>query len=271
MQLGKKRDLFDNNRILYIKTSEIFPNPSQPRRVFDEAALRELADSITQHGILQPLSIRRCSGGYELIAGERRLRAAKLARLDTVPCLLMGVDNQQSTLLALVENLQRRDLDFMEEASALFQLIQQYGLSQEEAAQKIGKSQSAVANKLRLLRLSTQCLSLIQENNLSERHARALLRLDKEQDRLSVLEHITANELNVSESEEYIERYLQKRAAAPVQKKLTYVIRDVRFFLNTVSHGVTIMKMAGIDATYGRTETADDITITIKIPKESRG
>ena len=271
VQLMKKRGLFDSNRIFYIKVSDIFPNPSQPRRVFEDSALHELADSITQLGILQPLSVRRCNGGYELIAGERRLRAAKIARLEEVPCLLMGVDDEQSSLLALVENLQRQDLDFMEEAEALFQLTHQFGLSQEEAAHRIGKSQSAVANKLRLLRLSAQCHSLLLENGLSERHARALLRLEQESDRLCVLTHIIKCKLTVAASEEYIERYLQKSSDLSSRKRMTFVIKDIRFFLNTVSRGVRIMKLSGIDAAYSHSETDIDIIVTIRIPKRGPG
>lgn len=268
MQWTRKQPAFANNRVLYLKTSDIHPNPSQPRSVFDDASLRELAESIRQHGILQPLTVRRGESGYELIAGERRLRAARLARLPEVPCLLMGVDGQQSSFLALVENLQRRDLDFMEEAAALSRLISTFGLSQEEAAQKIGKSQSAVANKLRLLRLSPQCLTLIQENGLSERHARALLRLESEPQRLAALRHIIERGLNVAKSEEYIESCLIPPPPVPSPKKLTYMIRDVRFFINTVNKGMALMKQAGINARYGRTETESDITLTICIPKQ---
>ncbi len=173
-----KRGLLESTRVTMISPDYISPNPDQPRRYFDPDGMAELADSIRVHGILQPLTVRRKGGGrYELIAGERRLRAAMICGLTEVPCLVMDVDRENSCLLSLIENLQRRDLDFWEEAKALERLIQVYGLSQEEAAAKVGKSQSAVANKLRLLRLPEQALELLRKNGFTERHARALLRL----------------------------------------------------------------------------------------------
>ena len=150
----KTKSLLESGRVLFVPVGSIRPNPSQPRRVFDQSALQELAASIAQYGILQPLTVRRAAGALELVAGERRLRAAKLAGLSEVPCILVSVDNESSGMLALVENLQRRDLDFIEEAEGLARLMRQYGLNQEQAARRVGKSQSAVANKLRLLRHS---------------------------------------------------------------------------------------------------------------------
>ena len=173
-----RRGLLESTRVTMIAPEYISPNPDQPRRYFDPDGLSELADSIRAHGILQPLSVRRKGGGrYELIAGERRLRAAMICGLEQVPCLVLEVSRESSCLLSLIENLQRRDLDFWEEAKALERLTTVYGLSQEEAAAKVGKSQSAVANKLRLLRLPQDVLSLLRKNGFTERHARALLRL----------------------------------------------------------------------------------------------
>ena len=163
MPFLRKKGLYETNRVLYLPVSELAPNPNQPRRQFSPDGLAELSASIREHGILQPLSVRRVPDGYELVSGERRLRAAKLAGLREVPCILLAVDGENSSLLALVENLQRRDLDFFEEAAALSRLIQTYGLSQEEAARRVGKSQSAVANKLRLLRLSPACRELLDQ------------------------------------------------------------------------------------------------------------
>ena len=180
MPLLRKKGLLESSRVLFLPLSEISPNPNQPRRNFSQEGLVELAASIQEHGVLQPLSVRRTAGGYELIAGERRLRASRLAGLKEVPCILLGVDEEASSLLALVENLQRRDLDFLEEANALSVLIHTYHLSQEEAARRIGKSQSAVANKLRLLRLAPEVLTLLRDSGCTERHARALLRLELE-------------------------------------------------------------------------------------------
>ena len=212
---------------------QLRPNPAQPRRQFARR-LEELAASIREHGILQPLSVRRGAEGLELVSGERRLRAARLAGLSQVPCMVVDVDQESSSLLALVENLQRRDLDFWEEALALDQLIHTYSLSQEEAARRIGKSQSAVANKLRLLKLSPAALQRLRDAGLSERHARALLRLDGEEAQLSALDHIIAQGLNVAQTDAYIDALLSPRARP---KKPTYLIKDVRLFLNTVTRG----------------------------------
>ena len=169
-----------------VRVSDIVRNPNQPRKYFDPEAIAQLAESIRQYGVLNPLTVRRApGGGYELVAGERRLRAARVAGLNDVPCLVIAADNEDSSAIALVENLQRRDLDFFEEAEGFKRLIDQYGLTQEEAARKVGKTQSAVANKLRLLRLSQQNMELIRSANLTERHARCLLRLDDETDRIN--------------------------------------------------------------------------------------
>ena len=177
MQSLRTRPGLRRGNLLYLRPEDISPNPVQPRRHFDQEALAELSESIRSYGILNPLTVRRRGGRYELVAGERRLRAAKLAGLTEVPCLLVDVDMQDAGLLALVENLQRKDLDFLEEAEGLRQLIDRFGLSQEDAARRIGKSQSAVANKLRLLRLPGDILEALRDNGLTERHGRALLRL----------------------------------------------------------------------------------------------
>ena len=166
-------------RVLTLRVADIRPNPHQPRQTFDDEGLRELASSIRRHGILQPLTVRSAGGGkWELVAGERRLRAAKLAGLEKVPCIRREADDRESALLALVENLQRRDLHYLEEAAAIAAYIRQTGITQEEAAAQLGRSPSALANKLRLLRLSPACRELLVQNGLTERHARCLLRLE---------------------------------------------------------------------------------------------
>ena len=177
MQALRSRPGVRRGGILYLRADELSPNPVQPRRRFDDEALAELSESIKTYGILNPLTVRLRGGKYELVAGERRLRAAKLAGLPEVPCILLDVNMEDASLIALVENLQRRDLDFIEEAAGINQLIRMFGMSQEEAARRIGKSQSAVANKLRLLKLPPDVLEALRENGLTERHGRALLRL----------------------------------------------------------------------------------------------
>lgn len=256
-----------------VRISEISRNPNQPRRYFDPEAIATLAESIRQYGVLNPLTVRRTAGGgYELVAGERRLRAARVAGLTDVPCLLINADGEDSSVIALVENLQRRDLDFFEEANGFKRLIDQFGLTQEEAARKVGKTQSAVANKLRLLRLSQQNMELIRRNNLTERHARALLRLSEETDRINVTNYIIEHELNVSRTEEYIDEFLkakEKPEPLPEQDGGRHVVRlfkDVRFFLNTLNRAVGVMVDAGIGATVQQQESDDGLTLTISIP-----
>ena len=256
-----------------VRISEISRNPNQPRRYFDPEAIATLAESIRQYGVLNPLTVRRTAGGgYELVAGERRLRAARVAGLTDVPCLLINADGEDSSVIALVENLQRRDLDFFEEANGFKRLIDQFGLTREEAARKVGKTQSAVANKLRLLRLSQQNMELIRRNNLTERHARALLRLSEEADRINVTNYIIEHELNVSRTEEYIDEFLkakEKPEPLPEQDSGRHVVRlfkDVRFFLNTLNRAVGVMVDAGIGATVQQQESDDGLTLTISIP-----
>lgn len=264
----KQRGDFLSRRVRWLDVAEIRPNPHQPRRTFEEQGLAELADSIRSYGILQPLTVRRTESGYELVAGERRLRAAKMAGERQVPCLVARVGEEDSALLALMENLQRRDLDCWEEAEAIARLITTYNLTQEQAAEKIGKSQSAVANKLRLLRLSRAVRDSLRQKELSERHARALLRLSDEHEQLCALEEIARRGYNVARTEEYVEQLLQQNRQTPPQGRATYIIKDVRLFLNSVERGLGIMRRAGVDAQIGRSDTAEEICLTIRIPKK---
>lgn len=269
--MRRGRGLMESGRILYLPTEQLRPNPSQPRKIFDSDGLQELAASIQNYGILQPLTVRRRNGEYELVAGERRLRAAKLAGLTEVPCILLTVDEQQSSMVALVENLQRRDLDYIEEAEGLARLMRQYGLNQEQAAAKVGKSQSAVANKLRLLRHSPAVLAALRENGLSERHARALLRLPTEQERMAALAVIVKQQMNVAKTEEYIEALLTKKKQPEEPKKgiRKLIVRDVRLFLNSVNHSLDLIRGAGIRAEASQEETDSEIVLTIRLPKRA--
>ena len=262
----KRNSLYQSNRIHQVPIERIIPNPRQPRRRFEEEPLRELAESIRQHGVLQPLSVEKTPGGYILVAGERRLRAAGLAGLTHVPCILVKVTPQDSALLALVENLQRSDLHYLEEAAAISRLISTYGMSQEEAAKRLGRSQPAVANKLRLLRLSPACGELLRKYGLTERHARALLRLEGDEARMAALRHIGEKQLTVAASEEDIESLLQKKQRK--SKKPLYIIKDVRLFLNSVDRGMESIRRAGVDARFDRQDSEEEITITIQIPKQ---
>ena len=258
---------FLSSRVRYIPINAVRPNPQQPRRSFDETALRELADSISAYGILQPLTVRDRGGVYELVAGERRLRAARIAGLREVPCLIAEVGEEDAALLALIENLQRRDLDYMEEAAAIARLIRRYGLSQQQAAEKLGKSQPTIANKLRLLRLSAPVIDCLRQYGLTERHARTLLRLTDPEQQLAAAQHIGKRGLNVAQTEQYIDRLTAENRTEPPRRRPTYIIKDVRLFLNSVERGVRLMQSAGVGAEVGRRDTEEEILLTIHIPK----
>ena len=260
----------EEKQVLSLPVEEIRPNPRQPRQVFEQSGLDELAASIRRHGILQPLTVRRLEEGWELVAGERRLRAAKLAGLPSVPCIETEADDRESALLALVENLQRRDLHYFEEAEAIAGYLRDTGLTQEEAAAQLGRSPSAVANKLRLLRLSPACRAILTEHHLTERHARTLLRLDDETERLSALKTVCDRSLNVAQTEQLVERRLAALQQTAPAGRRTFIIKDVRLFLNSVDRGLRLIRDAGIDAVSGREETDDDILLTIRIPKRRR-
>ena len=273
MQALKSQTALRRGGIVYLRTDELTSNPVQPRKRFDDESLEELSGSIKSYGILNPLTVRLRCGKYELVAGERRLRAAKLAGLEEVPCILIDVNMEDASLIALVENLQRRDLDFIEEALGISQLIRMFGMSQEEAARRIGKSQSAVANKLRLLKLPSDVLESLRQNGLTERHGRALLRLPNPVAQRAALEYIVDNGLTVAATDAYIDALLsapeeaeQKDEEKP-EKRRTFVLKDVRVFLNTLSRSIDLMKQGGIDAGIQREETDDSLILTISIPK----
>ena len=271
MQALRARPAFRRGGILSVRVEDLTPNPVQPRRRFDEESLRELSESIRCYGILNPLTVRLRCGKYELVAGERRLRAAKLAGLTEVPCLLVDVDMQDAGLLALVENLQRKDLDFLEEAEGLQRLIRMFGMSQEEAARRIGKSQSAVANKLRLLKLPRDVLEALRQNGLSERHGRALLRLPDGESQRAALAAILEQGMTVAAADAYIDALLSPGEEPPPaekkERRRTFVMKDLRVFLNTLSRSVDLMKQGGVGADLKREETEEALILTISIPK----
>ena len=273
MQATRTRPALRGGGIVYLSTEDIVPNPVQPRKLFDDEGLEELSRSIKDYGILNPLSVRLRGSRYELVAGERRLRAARLAGLKEVPCILLDVNMEDASLIALVENLQRRDLDFIEEANGINQLIRMFGMSQEEAARRIGKSQSAVANKLRLLRLPQDVLEGLRQNGRTERHGRALLRLPDRESQRAALLYIIDNGLTVAATDAYIDALLQAPEAPEepevpkAEGRRTFVLKDVRVFLNTLSRSIDLMKQGGIDAGVRREETEDQLILTISIPK----
>ena len=260
MQCQKLKTYMETGRVVFLPARAIRPNPSQPRKVFRPEALKELCESIRQHGILQPLSVRRMGTGYELIAGERRLRAAQMAGLTEIPCILMAMDDRESGMAAMVENLQRQDLDFVEEAWGISHLMSRFSMSQEQVAKLLGKSQSAVANKLRILRHSEQVLLAIREAGLTERHARALLKLKSEEDKLSAVREIARQAMSVARTEKYIEVLLSDRESRPVRV-------NVGAFLNSLTQSLQRIQSSGVAAVSERRETDSQIVLTTTIPK----
>jgi ParB family chromosome partitioning protein len=265
---GKGEPLF------YIDPALIRPNPHQPRRHFGEGALAGLAESITRYGILQPLTIREVREGgsryFELVAGERRLRAAVLAGQSRVPCRMLRVDDAESAELAVVENLQREDLNMFEEALALSELLTQYGMTQDCLASRLAVSQSYVANKLRLLKLEQTHQRIILDSGLSERHARAILRLPNEL-REGAITHIAKEGLNVADTERYVDALLIK-SATPTPRKRTVrgAIKDLRLFYNSLDHALGIMRQSGMDTRCEKRETADGVELTIRIRRKEK-
>lgn len=248
----------------------ITPNPRQPRRLFDEEKLKELSDSIVRYGILQPLTCRRLgNGGYELIAGERRFRAACLAGFYSVPCIIMETGEEESAELAIIENLQREDLNIFEEAAAISSLLIIYRMTQAEAADKLSVSQSYVANKLRLLRFSEEERRLILENSLSERHARCLLRLRDDEERKSALLHVISRGLNVSASERYVESLLSAEKSKR-QPKVRFIFKDLRLFYNSIDRAAELVRTSGVPVKIDKNEMKEGVVITVTVGNVSR-
>lgn len=254
------------NKVIEIDIKDIIPNPHQPRTEFGEIEINALAESISQNGILQPLSVRKCGERYELIAGERRLRAAKRCGFTVVPCIIHEVSERHSAILALVENIQRQDLSFFDEAVAIEKLITYYGMTQEDAAAKLGKAQSTIANKLRLLRLTSDERELIMRFNLTERHARALLRVASASDRLIILEKIVKANLNVERTERLIDDFIGKEKIKSSYKKRSKVFQNVKLFVNTINKAIETMQAAGISADSRKIENEEYIEYRVRIP-----
>lgn len=235
-------------KIVDIPIDFVKPNPNQPRRHFDSQELTSLAKSISQDGIIQPLTVRRVEKYFELISGERRLRAGKIAGLKTVPCIIVDISDKRSAILALIENIQRADLNFFEEAEAIALLIQEFNITQEETAMRLGMAQPTIANKLRLLKIPPHERAMIFNNKLTERHARALLKINDETKRREVLNYIIENNLTVDATEKYIKSFEEKEKIEESYKKRSPILKDIKLFFNTVDKAVKVMQLAGVDA-----------------------
>ena len=253
-------------QIILIPQEEIYPNPNQPRRRFDFDELEGLAQSIRQNGIIQPLAVRvNNRGEYELISGERRLRASRLVGITQVPCIIMEASDEKSALFALLENVQRCDLDFFEEAVAIEKLLTDYGMTRDEICKKLGKAPPTISNKLRLLRLPEEIRLRITQENLTERHARALLKLTSVSQMERAMSIIAEKRLNVAETERLVSQILtnDSRHRQPTVK----LFKDVRIFVNTLNHAVDTMRRAGIEADSAKSETDEYIEYIVRIPK----
>ncbi len=253
-------------KVVQIPIEDVHPNPEQARKDLDQVGISALADSIRQNGILQPLTVRKVSNGYEVISGERRLRASKIARLDYVPCIILEVNDRNSAILNLVENIQRKDLSFFDEAIAIDRLIKSYGLTQEDTAIKLGKAQSTIANKLRLLKLTEEERMVITKFGLTERHARALLKLSAPEDRLNVINIIVKERLNVEKTEKAVLEYIEENNLKNCGKRRKSAFSDIRFFMNTINRAIENMQSAGVKANSSKYQCDDYIEYRVRIP-----
>lgn len=266
MRLWRQNAPEESREFRRISIRQIRKNPNQPRKLFDASALQELADSIGKYGVITPLTVRKTEDGYELVAGERRLRAASLAGLSTVPCYIVQADDRESSLMALLENLQRRDLDCFEEAASLHRLCQEFHMTQKEAAERVGKTQSAVANKLRLLKLGAEATAAVRQYGLSERHARTLLQLDEAR-RASAAVQMGQKQMTVAQAEHYVERLLQDKP----RPRRQVLMGDVRLFCNTLERHVQTLRDAGFAAQCTRQQDGDALVFIVKISGAASG
>ena len=256
-------------KIVLLPVEQIEPSPFQARTAFDETEIAALAVSILQNGLLQPISVRKTGyHKYQLVAGERRLRACRLAKLERIPAIIQDFDDSETAALGLLENLQRAQLDAFDAARGIREVIRLWNCTQAEAARRLGLSQPALANKLRLLTLTTAQQQLCTAAGLTERHARALLRLGGETEQLAALAVIAGRSLNVAQTESYIERLLAQAQVTPPQSRPTYIIKDVRLFLNSIDRSLQMIRQCGVDADLGRRDTDSEILLTIRIPKQ---
>lgn len=263
---------FGDYKVVMIPIVNIRPNPYQPRKVFDQMMLEELSNSIKEFGVIQPINVRVIKENtYELVAGERRLRAAKLAKLEEIPAIIIDVNDKDSAVLALIENLQRENLNYFEEAEGYYNLMEDYNLTQEDIAKQVGKSQSTIANKLRLLKLPDQVVKILLEHDLSERHARALLKLPTPELQLALLDKVIIQQLNVKKTEDLIEDTLHKvinedKISKKQNAYMKRYLKDIRIFTNTIKQAVEMMKEGGLDVQYKLEENQDAYNISIVIP-----
>jgi len=253
-------------QVLQVPLSRIVPNPYQPRKEFESEALSELADSIRQYGVLQPLLVAPGKGGnYILIAGERRLRASIMAGLGTVPVIVSEYTTQQIAEIAMIENLQRKDLHYLEEAEGYETLVNTFHLTQEAMAIRVGKKQSTIANKLRLLKLPASVREVLHESELTERHARVLLKLETEEAQKTILKKVLKDHLNVKQTEALVEKYLKEEGKENKKKPRVIIVNDVRIYLNSIREVMETVKRSGIPSSMEQDMDGDDVVVTLRI------
>lgn len=253
-------------QVLQVPLSRIVPNPYQPRKEFESEALSELADSIRQYGVLQPLLVAPGEGGnYILIAGERRLRASIMAGLGIVPVIVSEYTTQQIAEIAMIENLQRKDLHYLEEAEGYETLVNTFHLTQEAMAIRVGKKQSTIANKLRLLKLPASVREVLHESELTERHARVLLKLETEEAQKTILKKVLKDHLNVKQTESLVEKYLKEEGKENKKKPRVIIVNDVRIYLNSIREVMETVKRSGIPSSMEQDMDGDDVVVTLRI------
>lgn len=255
------------DEVAQLPISKIVPNKYQPRNIFNDEKIVELSESIKEHGVIQPIVVRKFKDGYEIIAGERRYRASKLVGLDKVPAIIREYDDKQSASIAIVENIQREDLTAIEEALAYKQLIDLHGITQAALAKQMGKSQSTVANKIRLLNLSDLVQQSVLERKITERHARALLVVKDEELQLQLLEKIIDNDLNVSQTEQLIEETLNPKEKVKKPQTVSRMPRDCRIAMNTFKQAIMMVEKTGMKIEHETEELEDSYVIKISLPK----
>ena len=251
-----------------IEVLKIAPNPNQPRKVFNEENIIKLADSISQYGIIQPLTVRKIGEGYELVAGERRLRAAKELGFTHVPCVIVSINESKSAEISIIENLIREDLNIFEQAEAIESLIDLYGLTQEQIAAKLSNSQSFIANKLRLLRYNNQERDIILRNGLTERHARALLRVIDTNLRAKILDKVISEHLNVASTESLVDAFLNDQNIETKAEYRTY--KSINSFYSAINRAIDTIKNSGVEIKSRRVEGDEFTELTILIPKQEK-
>ena len=264
MKISFKQGEKKSGEINKILIEEIVPNPFQPRMEFKQDEIKELAKSIKSYGIIQPIIVRKKNDIYEIVAGERRLRACKYLGMKEISAIIKDVDDLEIAEIAIVENLQRKDLNFIEEAKAYQRLIKEFSITQQELAERLGKGQSTIANKLRLLNIPTEVCNQLNFEEITERHARALLKLDDEKSQLKVISQIKERNLNVKETEKLIEKIKEEKQN---KKKVITVYKDLRLFINTLNNSIREMKEAGLEVEVKKSDEEKYVEFKIRLPK----